>query len=180
MRHALIAAIRAYQRHLSPRKGYGCAYRLVHGGSGCSGVGLRLVRRYGVWQGVWLLRQRLRRCQQAQRQRLARLHWQSGAVGCEEALCCSAADPACSGLCGLASVGQQTPQNQNPKTHTPRLQRGHCDTSCCECAQICGACDFPLPKRIDEWVAENETLTVFLVLVALVLALIISLHWDGL
>lgn len=128
MRHALIAAIRAYQRHLSPRKGYGCAYRLVHGGSGCSGVGLRLVRRYGVWQGVWLLRQRLRRCQQAQRQRTARLHFQSG----------------------------------------------HCDTGCCECAQICGAGDFPLPQRLEEWLEENKILVVCLVLLAMFLGLFIS------
>lgn len=67
LRLALIAAIRAYQRHLSPRKGYACAYRLVHGGSGCSGVGLRLVRRFGALAGLALLRQRLRLCQQTHR-----------------------------------------------------------------------------------------------------------------
>jgi putative component of membrane protein insertase Oxa1/YidC/SpoIIIJ protein YidD len=59
----LMAGIRAYQRYLSPHKGHGCAYRLQRGhGSGCSGVGLRLIRRHGAWRGLWLLRERLRRC----------------------------------------------------------------------------------------------------------------------
>ncbi|GAB3699463.1 membrane protein insertion efficiency factor YidD [Mariniluteicoccus flavus] len=30
--------IDAYQRHLSPRKGYRCAHAVLHGGSGCSGA----------------------------------------------------------------------------------------------------------------------------------------------
>ncbi len=68
--------IRWYQRHLSPRKGYACAYRVVYGGSGCSGVGYRLIRRYGAVSGYLLLRKRLARChfvavQQRQIQRWA-------------------------------------------------------------------------------------------------------------
>ena len=89
MRHALIAAIRAYQRHLSPRKGYGCAYRLMHGGSGCSGVGLRLVRRYGVWQGTLLVRERLRRCRTSRGALISRQpgrHAQRG--NCDVISCC--------------------------------------------------------------------------------------------
>lgn len=67
-----MAAIQAYQRHLSPRKGYGCAYRLAHGGSGCSGVGLRLVRRHGVVDGLALLRRRLHKCGEAHAAQRAR------------------------------------------------------------------------------------------------------------
>jgi len=62
MRSLLLALIRLYQRHLSPRKGYGCAYRLHCGGAGCSGLGLRAIRWKGSWTGLWLLRERLARC----------------------------------------------------------------------------------------------------------------------
>ena len=58
----LIYFIQCYQRHISPHKGFSCAYRLAYGGSGCSGVGLRLIRRYGVVSGYFLLRKRLARC----------------------------------------------------------------------------------------------------------------------
>lgn len=57
-----IASIRLYQRYLSPYKGYRCAYSLKTGRSGCSGVGLRAIRRYGLWRGWVVLRRRLQRC----------------------------------------------------------------------------------------------------------------------
>ena len=62
LRYLALCAIRFYQRHLSPKKGFGCAYRIVYGGCGCSGVGYRLIRRYGVFSGCRLLRLRLARC----------------------------------------------------------------------------------------------------------------------
>ena len=62
LRSLALFAIRLYQRHLSPKKGFGCAYRLVYGGCGCSGVGYRLIRRYGVFSGCRLLRLRLAHC----------------------------------------------------------------------------------------------------------------------
>lgn len=57
-----LAAIRAYQRHLSPRKRFCCAYRLHTGRASCSNLGLRVIRRYGVLDGLALLRQRLYLC----------------------------------------------------------------------------------------------------------------------
>ncbi|MCP2040581.1 putative component of membrane protein insertase Oxa1/YidC/SpoIIIJ protein YidD [Neisseria sp. HSC-16F19] len=60
--------IRLYQRHLSPRKGYDCAYRVLHGGSGCSGVGYRLIRRYGLIRGYGALRRRFAHCRAARAQ----------------------------------------------------------------------------------------------------------------
>ena len=66
LKHLVVRLIRLYQHHLSACKGYGCAYRVHAGhGSGCSGVGLRLVRRHGVLPGLWLLRRRLHRCADA-------------------------------------------------------------------------------------------------------------------
>lgn len=62
MKRFALALIRAYQRWISPRKGFHCAHRVHRGGAGCSAVGARLIRRHGLWHGLRLLRERLRRC----------------------------------------------------------------------------------------------------------------------
>ena len=62
MRRLLLAAIRAYQRYLSPYKGFCCAYRLHTGRASCSNIGYRAVRRYGSISGLALIRQRTRLC----------------------------------------------------------------------------------------------------------------------
>ena len=46
------AAIRSYQRRLSPRKGYACAHRVAHGGTSCSAAVRGIVARRGVLRGV--------------------------------------------------------------------------------------------------------------------------------
>lgn len=61
----VLRLIRLYQRHVSPRKGYACAHRVVYGGRGCSEVGYRLIRRYGVWQGWRVLQRRFSHCRYA-------------------------------------------------------------------------------------------------------------------
>lgn len=58
-------AIRCYQRHLSPRKGFSCAYRVHRGGASCSAHGYRMIQRHGLALGLALLRRRLRRCGEA-------------------------------------------------------------------------------------------------------------------
>ena len=55
-------AIGLYQRHLSPRKGYSCAYRVHVGGTGCSGFGKHAIRKHGVLLGLVLLRRRFAKC----------------------------------------------------------------------------------------------------------------------
>ena len=58
--------IRLYQQHLSPRKGFRCAYRARHPArSSCSEFGKRAIERLGVLTGVQLLRRRFRRCHAA-------------------------------------------------------------------------------------------------------------------
>jgi putative component of membrane protein insertase Oxa1/YidC/SpoIIIJ protein YidD len=57
-----LRAIRLYQRHLSPLKGYRCAYRVHTGCASCSQLGYRAIRRYGLWGGLALLQMRLHRC----------------------------------------------------------------------------------------------------------------------
>jgi putative component of membrane protein insertase Oxa1/YidC/SpoIIIJ protein YidD len=61
------ALITQYQRHLSPRKGFSCAYRVRRGRDSCSVFGKRAIARTGVLQGVVLLRRRFRRCHVASR-----------------------------------------------------------------------------------------------------------------
>ncbi len=72
----VLAAIAVYQRRISPHKGYGCAYRLKHGGSGCSGIGRRLIRRYGLLKGWRVLQKRFERC------RAENLRRRAGGMAC--------------------------------------------------------------------------------------------------
>ena len=61
-RALLLAAIRGYKRHVSPRKGFSCACRVHEGGASCSTLGLRAISRYGAWRGLGVLRLRLAHC----------------------------------------------------------------------------------------------------------------------
>ena len=67
MRSTALWAIRIYQRHVSPHKGFCCAYRAYTGGASCSALGARAIRRFGVHDGIGVLRARLHRCGVAQR-----------------------------------------------------------------------------------------------------------------
>jgi putative component of membrane protein insertase Oxa1/YidC/SpoIIIJ protein YidD len=49
---AVDAAIDAYQRRISPRKGYECAHRVAHGGDSCSAAVREQVARRGVVRAV--------------------------------------------------------------------------------------------------------------------------------
>lgn len=67
MRALVLATIRIYQRWISPYKGFCCAYRAHTGRAGCSALGWRAVRRYGVIAGIAVLRQRMALCGVAHR-----------------------------------------------------------------------------------------------------------------
>ena len=56
------ALIRAYQRYVSPRKGFGCAVRIRRGGLPCSEFAKRVILRRGLFGATWLVRRRLRAC----------------------------------------------------------------------------------------------------------------------
>lgn len=62
-----LSFIRFYQRYVSPRKGFQCAYGFAGCGRSCSALGLRAVRRYGAFQGLSVLRRRLYLCGVAHR-----------------------------------------------------------------------------------------------------------------
>ena len=67
MRFLALLAITAYQRYVSPHKGFTCAYRLYTGHAGCSQLGYRAIRRYGVIGGISVLRERTYLCGVAHR-----------------------------------------------------------------------------------------------------------------
>jgi putative component of membrane protein insertase Oxa1/YidC/SpoIIIJ protein YidD len=61
MRVLALAAIRGYQRWLSPHKGFCCALR-VTGGASCSAYGYQVIERFGLHRGLGLLGRRLELC----------------------------------------------------------------------------------------------------------------------
>lgn len=60
-------AIGAYQRRLSPRKGWACAHRVAHGGGSCSAAVRTSVRRRGMTRSVAPTVLRFVACYQAAR-----------------------------------------------------------------------------------------------------------------
>jgi putative component of membrane protein insertase Oxa1/YidC/SpoIIIJ protein YidD len=60
-----LSLIGGYQRWLSPRKGYACAYRLAHGGTGCSGFAKAAIAETGLFAALPAIRQRFRDCKTA-------------------------------------------------------------------------------------------------------------------
>jgi len=57
--------IEAYQRRLSPLKGFRCAYRARNGRASCSEFARRAIARLGLLPGVQLLRRRFAKCRAA-------------------------------------------------------------------------------------------------------------------
>ena len=103
LRALALAAIRFYQRFVSPAKGFSCAYRVHTGRASCSVLGFRAVRRHGVFGGLGLLRDRLDLCGEAYRRYQVprhahhRLHAQRGFC---DAGCDAPCDPSCDAPCG--------------------------------------------------------------------------------
>lgn len=95
IRTIALALIRAYQRWISPHKGFACAHRLRLGGSSCSQVGARLIRRHGLRKGLPLLRERLLRCGDVQCKAAPRYRPVSARGDCD----CGSADLDCFADC---------------------------------------------------------------------------------
>lgn len=69
MKQLALLAIRGYQQFISPYKKSRCAYSVHTGRCGCSGIGYRAIRRFGVVDGLGALRERLARCGEVHRAR---------------------------------------------------------------------------------------------------------------
>lgn len=67
-----LGLIGLYQRHLSPRKGFSCAHRVLHGGTGCSGYAKSAIAEHGAVAALPLIRARFAACKSAHRQILAK------------------------------------------------------------------------------------------------------------
>ena len=57
-----LAAIRFYQRRISPHKRFSCALRVATGGASCSAYGYAVIARFGLLRGLGLLQRRLELC----------------------------------------------------------------------------------------------------------------------
>ncbi|MBY0234022.1 MAG: membrane protein insertion efficiency factor YidD [Burkholderiaceae bacterium] len=133
MRLLALGLIRAYQRWLSPYKGFSCAYRVHCGRASCSALGYRAIRRHGCWQGLGLLRERLQRCGIAHRR-----------YGCAPA-------PRLAQISqrGLCDAGCDLPVDC-PSCDIPsgRVFSGLCDAlSWCDCCNGCSGCDWPSRRQ---------------------------------
>lgn len=134
MKTLLLAAIRAYQRHVSPHKGYGCAYRLHTGHGSCSHLGFRAVRRYGVWQGLAVLRRRLFLCGVAHRRYGIAALPRLGQA--QRGFCDASCDLPC-----------DAPGCELPGTDCGGAGRGSCLEKACDWGDCCSGCDWPSRSR---------------------------------
>jgi putative component of membrane protein insertase Oxa1/YidC/SpoIIIJ protein YidD len=57
--------IQSYQKHLSPVKGFSCAYSKQYGTESCSEYFRKVVRRHGLSRAIPLLEKRLKYCKLA-------------------------------------------------------------------------------------------------------------------
>lgn len=122
-RRLLLASIRGYQRHLSPHKGFACAYRVHTGRGSCSALGARAVRRHGVRGGLVLLRRRTRRCGEVHRRAHRPRAAQRGDCDCDLPV-----DLPCDG--------------------PPRGGAGGCRAlRACDACDACAGCDLPRRER---------------------------------
>ena len=65
LRQAAATAIVGYQKHLSPRKGFVCAHRVLHGGDSCSQYVKRVILAQGLLSAIPATRQRFQACKAA-------------------------------------------------------------------------------------------------------------------
>ena len=106
----LMAAIRGYKRHLSPRKGYSCPCRVHLGLASCSTLGYRAVARYGVFRGLGVLGLRLDQCrlehERASSRRPPVRRGQAGFIdcACDAGLCDGSMCDVCGGALDILDI----------------------------------------------------------------------------
>ena len=148
-RDVLLAAIRGYKRHVSPRKGFACACRVHLGACSCSTLGLRAISRYGAWRGLGVLRLRLAQCrlvaQEARARPFVARSAQAGFVDCDVPCDASCVDVS------ACSCGDFTPLDSA------------CEVAACvdfdDCGDSCawGGCDgWSGKKRLAEAAARRR------------------------
>jgi putative component of membrane protein insertase Oxa1/YidC/SpoIIIJ protein YidD len=122
MQSLALSAIRAYQRYLSPHKGFACAYRVHTNCASCSALGYRAIRRHGLVGGIAVLRMRLYRCGVAARRFASAPQLRSRQAGFCDVMVCdipsvACADVAVPGLDAACWLGDCSGWGRNsPKT----------------------------------------------------------------
>ncbi|WP_179379534.1 membrane protein insertion efficiency factor YidD [Jannaschia marina] len=141
---AALVGIDFYQRHVSPRKGYRCAYSVHHGGTGCSGYAKHAIRDHGLWRAIPLVHQRFRDCATAYAQMRREDDGMSEVERREDARnrrrnrrnsCC---DAGCYGLEGCALIPSLCRGGSAAKT---AAQSKSCDVNPCDGDVGCGSCE---------------------------------------
>jgi len=126
MKRLLLASITAYQRWLSPIKGFSCAYRVHVGGESCSAYGYRVIERYGIGYGLRLIKRRLDKCSRQHRlhtgSRVGQHKTHPSKLRSQAGFC----DVSCDG-CDVGAIGLDS-----------------CDLigGACNVVDTCGSCDF--------------------------------------
>jgi putative component of membrane protein insertase Oxa1/YidC/SpoIIIJ protein YidD len=129
MKAILLAAIRFYRRHISPRKGFSCAHRVHRGGPSCSTYGYRAVQRHGALIGLALIRRRLTRCGDVYREHLPPA---AGAGNRHFAPRHQA---------GFCDAGCDVPAGDCNGCDIPAAECGNCHLPAGDCAPPAEACD---------------------------------------
>ncbi|MFK7754533.1 MAG: membrane protein insertion efficiency factor YidD [Sedimentitalea sp.] len=128
-----LSGIGFYQTHLSPRKGYRCAYSVLHGGTGCSGYVKHAIRDHGLWSALRLCRARMAACKdaadelnkdRAKRKKTKRDGW---AYYCGVSLCAAAP----------CSSGGQTPSSTPPDVADSGCTAPDCAPDCTPSCDFC-------------------------------------------
>lgn len=65
IRFLSIGCIKLYQKFISPKKGFGCAYRIKHGGTGCSGAIIKIIEENSILDWRKLIKKRFNDCKLA-------------------------------------------------------------------------------------------------------------------
>lgn len=100
-----LSLVGSYQRHLSPRKGFNCAYRMLHRDLSCSAYFAQQVQTQGIRRAIPALRSRFQACKaahlilqaNAEEERRKRQRWDwtnccDGDVACQSPGACYDAD----------------------------------------------------------------------------------------
>jgi putative component of membrane protein insertase Oxa1/YidC/SpoIIIJ protein YidD len=127
-------AVRSYQKHLSPHKGFSCAYCRLHGGASCSGYFREVLADRGLSQALRLFPDRLQACQTANYILRMRMSSESDAAPAESAEVEELDDK------DSVDNGEEQPTNINTRYKSSDASN-NCSNSCNSSDCDAGACD---------------------------------------
>jgi putative component of membrane protein insertase Oxa1/YidC/SpoIIIJ protein YidD len=87
LRLIAISLIGGYQQHLSPRKGYSCAHRVVHGGYSCSEYVKNVLADKSLFETTLLAKRRFKECSIAYTFSKSQVAKYQGTVGFDGDIC---------------------------------------------------------------------------------------------